>query len=41
MSDLHEISLPTTPGAVFKSNDVTVKNRVYETWGYPSNIPMQ
>lgn len=41
MSDLHEISLPTTPGAVFKINDVTVKNRVYQSWGYTSNVPMQ
>ena len=34
MSGLDEWALPTTPGAVYKSPDVAMKHRVWQTWGF-------
>lgn len=34
MSGMEEWALPTTPGAVYKSGDVALKQRVWEHWGY-------
>lgn len=34
MSGLWRFSLPLTPGAVFKSEDSAMKQKVWELWGY-------
>lgn len=34
MSGLWRVALPLTPGAVFKSPDAALKQKVWELWGY-------
>jgi hypothetical protein len=34
MSGLDEPALPITPGAVYKSQDVALKHRVWKSWGF-------
>lgn len=40
MSGLDEYALPLTPGAVYKSSDVVLKQRVWQKWGY-SHVTMR
>lgn len=34
MSGLWRVALPLTPGAVFKSEDPALRQKVWELWGY-------
>lgn len=40
MTGLEQYCLPLTPGAVYKSSDVVLKQRVWQMWGY-SRVTMR